>query len=83
MDPRTVEVIVRTDSAGCTKEFLKACCERNVGFCVSHPLTIDIAAAVTEIPDKLWQPAVSSDGSELREHAEITGAWRFRSESVG
>ncbi|MCY4492706.1 MAG: hypothetical protein OXB92_02470 [Acidimicrobiaceae bacterium] len=83
MDPREVEVIVRTDCAGCTREFLKACRERNVRFCVSHPLTIDIAAAVTEIPDKLWQPAVSSDGSELREHAEITGAWRFRSESVG
>ena len=46
--------------------------ERNVGFCVSHPLTIDIAAAVTEIPDKRWQPAASSDASELREHAEVT-----------
>ena len=67
VDPQEVEVIVRADSAGCTKEFLEACRERNVRFCVSHPLTIDVAAAVTTIPDKRWQPTVSSDGSELRE----------------
>ncbi|MCQ3813956.1 MAG: IS1380 family transposase [Acidimicrobiia bacterium] len=72
VDPQEVEVIVRADSAGCTKEFLEACRERNVRFCVSHPLSIDVAAAVTTIPDKRWQHSVSSDASELREHAEIT-----------
>ena len=72
VDPRKVEVVVRADSAGCTQAFLKACRERQVRFCVSHPLSIDIAAAVTEIGDKHWQPAVSADGSELRDHAEVT-----------
>ena len=72
VDPRRAEVIARADTAGCTREFLKACRERKVRFCVGHKLSIDIAQIIVEVPDKEWQPALSADGSELRDHAEVT-----------
>ena len=71
VDPRDTEVTVRADTAGCTQEFLKECHARGVRFCVGHPLTIDTAQKITEVPDKCWQPAVSADGTELRDHAEV------------
>ena len=71
VDPRDVEVTVRADSAGCTREFLKACRARGVRFCVGHPLSIDIAQKILEVPDRCWQPALSADGTEPREHAEV------------
>ena len=71
VDPRGVEVTVRADSAGCTREFLKACRELGVRFCVGHPLSIDIAQKILEVPEGCWQPALSADGAELRDHAEV------------
>ena len=71
VDPQVVEVTLRADSAGCTRELLKACRERGVRFCVSHPLSIDTAQAITEVPDECWQPALSADGAELRDHADV------------
>ena len=71
VDPHSAEVIARADSAGCTHAFLEACRAREVRFCVGHPLSIDIAQIITQVPDKLWQPALSADGSELRDHAEV------------
>ena len=71
VDPRGVEVTVRADSAGCTRGFLKACRERGVRFCVGHPLSIDIAQKILEVPEGCWQPALSADGSEHREGAEV------------
>jgi len=68
VDPQVVEVTVRADSAGCTQEFLKECRELGVRFCVGHPLTIDIAQAITEVPDECWQQALTADGTELRDH---------------
>ncbi len=40
-------------------------------FCVEHPLSIEIAQKILEGPDKCWQPALSADGAELRDHAEV------------
>ena len=71
VDPHSAEVIARTDCAGCTRDFLEACRDRKVRFCVGHPLSIDIARAVTEVPEKRWRPALSADGTELRDHAEV------------
>ena len=71
VDARDVEVTVRADSAGCTREFLNACRERGVRFCVGHPLSIDIAQKILEAPEGCWQPALSADGAELRESAEV------------
>ena len=71
VDPRDTEVTVRADSAGCTRGFLKACRERGVRFCVGHPLSIDIAQKILEVPEGCWQPALSADGAEHRESAEV------------
>ena len=71
VDPRDTEVTIRADTAGCTRAFLVACRERGVRFCVGHPLSIDIAQAILEVPAECWQPALSADGTELRDHAEV------------
>ena len=71
VDPHHTEVTVRCDTAGCSKAFLKACRQRGVKFCVGHKLSIDIAQIVAAVPDKCWQPAVSSDGTELVDHADV------------
>jgi len=75
VDPNEVEVIARTDSAGCSHEFLDACKERNVRFVVGHRLTQTEAWAAVSVPKKRWQTAISADGTdecEGREVAEIT-----------
>ena len=71
VDPHNTEVIARADTAGCTHGFLEACHRRKVRFCVGHKLTINIAQIITQVPDKWWQPALSADGTELRDHAEV------------
>ena len=71
VDPHHTEVTARADSAGCSKAFLEACRERRVRFCVGHKLSIDIAQIITQVPDKCWQPALSADGTEPREAAEV------------
>jgi DDE family transposase len=39
IDPAETEIIARSDSAGCSHDFLEACRQRQVRFCVGHPLT--------------------------------------------
>lgn len=72
VDPAEVEVIARADSAGCTHGFLDACAERNVRFVVGHDLTQAIAQLITEQPEHAWTTAISADGSEERDHAQVT-----------
>ncbi|MBI4271812.1 MAG: IS1380 family transposase [Candidatus Rokubacteria bacterium] len=71
IDPRTREVIVRTDSAAASHEFLTACRERGCRFVVGHALTADIAKVVVQAPASRWIPALSADGMEEREGAEV------------
>jgi Transposase DDE domain group 1 len=71
IDPAHVEVIVRADSAGWSHGFVEGCRERHVRFVIGHQLTVDIASVLVDVPERAWQPAISADGSELREHAEV------------
>ncbi len=71
VDPRTREVIVRTDSAALSHEFLSACEERAVRFVVGHALSADLASAVLKTPKSRWIPAISADGMDEREGAEV------------
>jgi hypothetical protein len=57
--------------AECQVDFLEACRARRVRFCVGHPLTEAMAQAVTAVPQQRWRPAVSADGTDLREGAEV------------
>ncbi len=71
VDPERVEVIARADSAGWSHGFVDGCRERHVRFVIGHQLSIDIAKILVTVPECRWQTAISADGSELREHAEV------------
>ncbi len=71
VDPHSTEVIARADTAGCARAFLNECRARGVRFCVGHPLSIDIAQAITEVGDKHWRRAISADGEELLDRADV------------
>ena len=71
IDPTSVEVIARADSAGLTHGFINACVAANVLFSVGHDLTEPVRTACLNIPKRAWQPAVTADGSDYRDGAEI------------
>jgi hypothetical protein len=71
IDPADTEVIVRSDSAGWSHDFVDHCRDRHVRFVIGHALTVDIAKTLVKVPKRKWQPAISPDGSELRDHGEI------------
>jgi hypothetical protein len=71
VDPGEVEVIARTDSAGCSHGLLDACRERQVRFVIGHPLTAEIAWLLVGLPRRRWQPAITADGSDWRDEAEV------------
>ena len=72
VDPRAVEVIVRADSAGLSHVFLEACRAREVRFVIGHRLTADIASVLVGVPERAWRPAISADGADERDNAEVT-----------
>jgi hypothetical protein len=71
VDPETVEVIARADSAGLTHGFVEACRARNVRFAIGHDLIEKVRNACLGVPSRRWQPAISPDGSEERDGAEV------------
>jgi hypothetical protein len=71
VDPQLSEVIVRTDSAALSHEFLEACRERSCRFVVGHALTTLVAKIVITVPAARWFPAISVDGMDEREGAEV------------
>ena len=71
VDPGEVEVIARADSAGCSHGFLAACRDRQVRFVVGHPLTAEIAQVLVGLPKRRWEPAITADGSDWRDGAEV------------
>ena len=77
VDPATQEVIVRTDRAGCSHEFVEAARARGVIFFCGYVISERVAAAIAALPAKAWRTAISADGTEeadWAEVAEITGA---------
>ena len=71
LDPAGREVIVRTDSAGWSHGFVNECRQRHVRFVIGHQLTVEIASVLVTLPKRAWQPAITADGSDWRDHAEI------------
>lgn len=71
IDPATAEVTARADSAGWSHGFVEACRERNVRFVIGHQLSVDVASVLVDVPEGAWQPAISADGAEWRDHAEV------------
>lgn len=71
VDPEAVEVVARADSAALTHGFIDACREAHVRFSVGHDLTEPIRTACLTIPKKRWIPAVTADGRDEREGADV------------
>jgi len=71
VDPAQTEVIVRTDSAGCSHEFLDACKSRHVRFVTGHALTISIAQTLVGLAETAWRTAVTADGTDERDYAQV------------
>ena len=71
VDPQRVEVIARADSAALTHGFVDACRAAQVRFSVGHDLTAPIRTACLAVPARRWRPAVTADGSEERDGAEV------------
>jgi hypothetical protein len=71
VDPVETEVIARADTAGCSHAFLDACAQRGVRFIVGHRLTAEIAQILLETPESAWHTAISADGSEERDWAQV------------
>lgn len=71
LDPAETELIVRADTAGWSHEFISECQQRHVRFVIGHQLSAEIASALIELPTRAWQPAISADGTDWRDHAEV------------
>jgi hypothetical protein len=66
----TLEILVRADSAGATHGLIDYCREANMRFSVGYELTEQVRAAILEIPDDAWVPALDQDGS-ARTNGEV------------
>ena len=71
VDPESVEVVTRADSAALTHGFVDACRGAHVRFSIGHDLTEPIRNACLAIPPRRWQPAITADGSDEREGADV------------
>jgi hypothetical protein len=66
----TIEIVVRTDSAGATHEVMDFCREHRLRFSAGFELTDAVRAAILKIPETAWVAALATDGSE-RENGQI------------
>ena len=60
----TIEVLLRVDSAGASKDLLAWAKAANIRFSVGYDLTEAVRTAVLEIPEDHWAGAVDQDGSQ-------------------
>jgi hypothetical protein len=65
-----LEILVRADSAGATHGLVDYCREGNLRFSVGYELTESVRAAILQIPEDAWVPALDQDGS-VRENGEV------------
>jgi hypothetical protein len=72
VDPRSREVIVRTDAGGSSHGLAAACRDRGVRFIGGAPLREPAAKVIVTVPGSAWQQAICSDGSGWRETGEVT-----------
>ena len=75
-NPRAPKVVVRSDSAGATHAFAKACREHRAGFSFGYPVDYRVQDAVDTLNrGEGWYPAIDTTG-EIRDEAwmaEATG----------
>jgi hypothetical protein len=66
----SIEILVRADSAGATHGLVDYCREGEMRFSVGYELTEQVRAAILEIPEDAWVPALDRDGSR-RDNGEV------------
>jgi hypothetical protein len=66
----SLEILVRADSAGATHGLIDYCREADMRFSVGYELTEPVRAAILEIPDDDWVPALDQDRS-VRTNGEV------------
>ena len=66
----TIEIVVRTDSAGATHEVMDFCREHRLRYTAGFELTDAVRAAILNVPKNAWVCALATDGSE-RENGQI------------
>lgn len=66
------EIVVRADSAGLTHGFVNAIRQRGLRFSIGLDLTAEVAKTLVSVPESDWTPAVTSDGAEERDGAQVT-----------
>jgi hypothetical protein len=71
VDPSSAEVVARADSAALTHGFVDACREAGVRFSIGHDLTEPIRNACLAVPKRRWRPAITADGADERDGAEV------------
>jgi hypothetical protein len=71
VDPKVVEVIARADSGALTHGFVDACRDHNVRFSIGFDLTEPVRIACLSVPARRWRPAVTADGADERDGAEV------------
>ena len=67
--PSETEMLVRTDTAGATHDFVDGCRDRRVRFSIGLPVDQRVREALCLAQEEDWQPAVETDGSAR------DGAW--------
>jgi len=69
-----IEILVRADRAGATHELADYCREGDLRFSFGYDLTETVRAAILELSEDAWVPALDQDDSERQngEVAEIT-----------
>ena len=63
-------IVVRTDSAGATHEFLDYLHEGRIGYLCGLDLTEGVRRAILDLPENTWVPVLRQDGSE-RDGAQV------------
>ena len=65
------KVLIRTDGAGGTKEFLNWLVKRNLSYSVGFTLPAITPELYALIPETVWSPALDSDEEGIREGAAV------------
>jgi hypothetical protein len=71
VDPQAVELVVRADSAGLSHGFIDACRAAHVRYTVGHDLIETVRTACLLVPRRRWRPAVTADGSDIKDEAWV------------
>jgi Transposase DDE domain group 1 len=59
----SLEILLRVDSAGATHELIDWCREGQIRYSVGYDLTEPVQAAILQLPENAWVPALDQDGT--------------------